>query len=136
MTTIDPAAAVRAVMLHEPQFYDKFSRPTDSPDKAKHIRCDECHVSVPASGCPTWKAATADTPPADLDSRVMAMADRIERAGKGDQADDLRGMAAYIRETVRGAHVTESLPEDLQTLAETAAAATHIIAAHLDLLEL
>lgn len=69
----------------------------------------------------------------DLDGRVMAMADRIERAGKSDEADELRAHMAYLRETMRGVDMAGTLVEDLTTIADHAEGARRIVADHLDL---
>jgi len=50
-----------AVELHRPQGYDVFGRPTSDSAEVQYIRCDECHQSVSARGCNTWRTAHGGT---------------------------------------------------------------------------
>lgn len=54
---MDLESLTAAVELHRTRLLDKYGRETDDPDKAAHRRCTECQMSVPASGCLTWRTA-------------------------------------------------------------------------------
>lgn len=49
-----------------------------------------------------------------LDDRTMAMADRIERAGRPELANELRSCMAWVREAWRGSDLDDTLFEDLR----------------------
>ncbi|WP_439377854.1 hypothetical protein [Amycolatopsis lexingtonensis] len=68
-----------------------------------------------------------------LDDRLMKLADRMEGAGKSEEAEELRGTLANIRETWRGADVWGNVAEDIERLGDAAKAAAEITKKYLDL---
>ena len=65
----------------------------------------------------------------------MAMADRMERAGKPELAEELRSCLAYVREAWRGSDADDTLYADLRTIADIAGRAAQIVGRYLDVLE-
>lgn len=59
---VDPAAdraaaALRAVELHRPQWYDRHATATGDRYSAVSGRCEACGVNTTPAGCRTWQVA-------------------------------------------------------------------------------